>query len=853
MDESWVRILLRGRWLTSVLAMLAAVTVSWPLGELVSRQPWISPLVWTLVLVVVVGSLVRMAAVPRWVALVAQVVALCSALSWWVRAQDVTAPAAPGAGPLDAPGPETATSVLTAVVTLVEEGVATIQHYAVPAPATPGLTFIVLTGLALLALVVEALGVTLRSAALAGVPLLLVSATAASSTGHAMDPRYFLVAAACWLVLLAGQSRTVLEEWRGSGSPVTTTVDRAVAARGGRRRFGFVARTMGLLALALAVVVPSMLPHLPPTAILDGVGRGGNDATGTVRFTDTLDLAQDLADRSNAPVIRYRTDDSSPPPLRVTATVDYADGQWLPAEPWPHAGEITTDELMTINSMHLDAAGVETRTMEMTVTQNGMRAPQLALPFPPSSLDLGEINWRWDPTLDVASVDEMPGAYDVSYQEIASLTTLPEDVGAPAERLLDLYPVDEEVSTGDGGTFRTSDEAGLLEIVHPDGTREQTYSDFTGEVISPDGTTRRTLSAAVGGDLLGVDPASRDVVAPLADEITGDLTNGIDIALAIQRYLRGPDFDYSLTLADPIEGPDGELLDPISHFLATKQGYCTQYATAMVMMARSQGIPARMAIGFLPGSSGLDGTRTVVAADAHAWPELYLAGLGWTRFEPTPSARSGLAPTYLTPTQVEQAEVPEPDPTVEEATPDAAVPQVPTGSGAGPDAGWWERNADVVGWTALGLAGLLLVVSVLPLVGWWRREGWRSRRGLSAADRIEREWSVLTASLADLGVHAPVTATPRGLLAHYLRELEPDPPTHDALVRAATRLEDARYTPGPVRVGAMREDVRRVVEWWRRHVPRRRRALAALLPASAHAGLRRRRVPPASARATIRS
>ena len=76
----------------------------------------------------------------------------------------------------------------------------------------------------------------------------------------------------------------------------------------------------------------------------------------------------------------------------------------------------------------------------------------------------------------------------------------------------------------------------------------------------------------------------------------------------------------------------GAPLDPLSNFLETKQGYCTQYATAMVMSARSLGIPARVAIGFLPGTKR-GNEYEVRAADAHAWPELYFPGLGWTRFE----------------------------------------------------------------------------------------------------------------------------------------------------------------------------------------------------------------------------
>jgi transglutaminase-like putative cysteine protease len=56
----------------------------------------------------------------------------------------------------------------------------------------------------------------------------------------------------------------------------------------------------------------------------------------------------------------------------------------------------------------------------------------------------------------------------------------------------------------------------------------------------------------------------------------------------------------------------------------------------MAAMARTLGIPARVAVGFIPGTATADGGMTVGLKDAHAWPELYFEGVGWTRFEPTP-------------------------------------------------------------------------------------------------------------------------------------------------------------------------------------------------------------------------
>ena len=63
-----------------------------------------------------------------------------------------------------------------------------------------------------------------------------------------------------------------------------------------------------------------------------------------------------------------------------------------------------------------------------------------------------------------------------------------------------------------------------------------------------------------------------------------------------------------------------------------------QFASVYAVMARSLGIPARVAVGFTPGDV-VDGVFHVSAHDAHAWPEVWLAGLGWTHlFDPTPPA-----------------------------------------------------------------------------------------------------------------------------------------------------------------------------------------------------------------------
>jgi hypothetical protein len=108
--------------------------------------------------------------------------------------------------------------------------------------------------------------------------------------------------------------------------------------------------------------------------------------------------------------------------------------------------------------------------------------------------------------------------------------------------------------------------------------------------------------------------------------------NPYDEATAIQNFLRGPDFKYTLA---PPKAPDGT--DRLWFFLfKSKQGYCEFFATAMGDMLRSLGIPTRLVNGFGPGTLNSTTNEFVVRGeDAHTWVESYFPGYGWIPFEPT--------------------------------------------------------------------------------------------------------------------------------------------------------------------------------------------------------------------------
>lgn len=140
----------------------------------------------------------------------------------------------------------------------------------------------------------------------------------------------------------------------------------------------------------------------------------------------------------------------------------------------------------------------------------------------------------------------------------------------------------------------------------------------------------------------GFPQAIRDLAVSLTDG-AGDQ---YDRVIAIQRYLRT--FRYN----DRIPSDDSSSF--MLRFLTQdKEGFCVQFAGSMAAMLRSIGIPARVAIGFLPGTRSGD-SFTVRGTHAHAWPEVYFDKLGWVAFEPTPR-RSVEPPSYADPAQASPA------------------------------------------------------------------------------------------------------------------------------------------------------------------------------------------------------
>lgn len=151
--------------------------------------------------------------------------------------------------------------------------------------------------------------------------------------------------------------------------------------------------------------------------------------------------------------------------------------------------------------------------------------------------------------------------------------------------------------------------------------------------FSPD--TLRTAGTDAPPALLARYTQLPDTITPRTRQLAEDLTRSApttyDKVIALRDYLLTIPYDYF----PPPQAPN---TDAVDQFLFVDQrGVCEQYASALVIMLRHLGIPARLVAGFGSGEfNQITGYYEVRASDAHAWVEVYFPGSGWVPFDPTP-------------------------------------------------------------------------------------------------------------------------------------------------------------------------------------------------------------------------
>ena len=330
---------------------------------------------------------------------------------------------------------------------------------------------------------------------------------------------------------------------------------------------------------------------------------------------------------------------------------------------------------------------------------------------------------------------------------------------------------------------------------------------------------QRNLILPLGSQMRRVEQIARRIVRDAKAQDASPFRQ----AVALQDHLRTFEYDENVAL------DLAHSIDDIEEFLVdVKRGYCEQFAASMAVMARTIGLPSRVAIGFAVGAAGNQADEyEVTSRHAHAWVEIFMSGFGWVTFEPTPRSDAVLVPRYTSPqaaaTTPPAAESPEPQASASPTEPDAPstidpdrnVTEVP---GVGPGG-----RAVQVALVAAVLAGLALIV--LPLASFVRRSV-RFRRAATTHGKVSARYLDFLDWCAAVGLGRVSGETP----LEHARRLAKASSDGDTTLAGLARLgTDAVYAPldglEPAAAGKLSRDARRTIA---ATLPRRRRLLSML-------------------------
>ncbi|MFE0512928.1 DUF3488 and DUF4129 domain-containing transglutaminase family protein [Streptomyces sp. NPDC058964] len=543
-------------------------------------------------------------------------------------------------------------------------------------------------------------------------------------------------------------------------------------------------RRIGAVALGVALFVPLALPAMQG-GLLDGAGTGVGAGNGNGGTISAVNPLVSLRDSLNV--------DQDRQVMSVKTSSDDISDLYLRIVSLDDFDGVTWKpsqrHIVGVPDRFPTPAGlspaIKRTTVKSTVSAADWYAQDwLPMPYPPSSVRVGG-NWRYEPVGMTLVGDHGQNTRGATYQVDS----------------LDVRPTAEQLAAAPGA------------------------------------------SAAIRRDYTKVPSSLPSVVARTARQVTRGATSHYDQAVKLQDYFAvtgGFQYDTQVEI--------GRGRNAIARFLEKKQGFCVHFSFAMAAMARTLGIPARVAVGFAPGTPQADGSVSVGLKDAHAWPELYFEGVGWTRFEPTPTR--GSAPSYTQsetpgtslPDQVRPSHAASTAPSAEASQSETCAARLrkleacssPSAQAAvhpgdnGPK--WWQF--------ALWGLGVLaaLAIPLTPLM--WRlrlraaRLGGHARTDEGAAAHALAAWQELTDTAWDFGILPDDSQTPRKAAARIIRLGHLDPAAGAAVHRVADAVEQVLYAPRPRPAAGLAEDVRRLIGGLSTTVSRRTRLRALLAPRS---------------------
>ncbi|QKW06000.1 transglutaminase domain-containing protein [Streptomyces sp. NA04227] len=758
----------------ALCAALASVLAATALLPLVDPATWILQAAVLVLVQAAVGIAGRRAPLPRPATVAAQALVSLMLLTLFFAGSYAIAGVIPGPQAVNELGG------------LLQAGADDVNRFAIPAPLSKGIKLMLVGGVLVIALIVDAVAVTYRSAAAAGLPLLALYSVAAGLSEGGAGWLWFLLAAAGYLLLLLAEGRDRLARW----GRVFTGAPRApggysAAAEGAATAPVRTGRRIGALALGIALIVPLGLPALDG-GLLDSAGRadGKGPGGGTISAVNpVVSLQNNLNQAEDREVLTYRTDGAQSQPLylRIVALDKFDGSAWKPAV--RRVQEIPSP-FPTPKGL---AAGVRSIELNTRVQASDDYAQGwLPMPYPASNLRI-DGDWRFEPVGRNVVGDHGETTRGKSYL-VSSLAVEPtryqlaEAGEAPAEIMREFTEVPGNLPT---------------------------------------------------------------VVERTARRITKGTNNDYEAAVRLQDWFAADGGFLYDTKVKAGSGPDA-----IARFLRDKEGFCVHFSFTMAAMARTLGIPARVAVGFTPGSPQSDGSMSVGLRDAHAWPELYFEGVGWTRFEPTPArgtipdyARSqtpGSTPTMpAEPTPSASEDIAVPTPGTDACPPgahrsgsceDSALPEAKD-----EDEEHWYERLDLLAMIALGV----LLALALPLLPMACRMRTRSLRLLPApgspalaGPATLRVWEEVQDSAWDYGIPPDPSLTPRGAAQRIVHGMDLHGPDAASVNRVAGAVEQTLYAPRAEPVPGLGDEARRIAAALGRQAGRGARLRARFLPRS---------------------
>ena len=666
---------------------------------------------------------------------------------------------------------------------LAGQGFRESAKYAPPVPALSGMVLLAAAGIGITAILTDLIAVRLGSAALAGLPLLLLFTepfTLSISRDALGTTIAFCAATAGYLWMLSSEGRDRIREWEHKNPDPRLMPDTTAVAAAGRR--------VGAASMVVALCVPLIIPGLHVTRLfgngqpgIGGHGPGGGAGAG---FPDpNTQMSNELHTTQTQLEFTYTSTAINPQYFQV-----YVLDNLTASQGWKIFGQPSV--LATVNPQLPAAPGLAASasssfakvTTHVTLSGSVLQDQYNALPVPyPATAVTAPGSLQADRS-SLMVFDNGQRLAGLSYS-VKSL-----DAAPPAKDL---------------------DDAPLPDI-------SGYYTQVPSSYLPLRGIAQSVVKAA------GAKTAFQD-------------------AVALQNWLSaGGGFRYTLNAPTVIS--ESGLANFLEH---TKRGYCQQFSFAMAALARLLGIPARVAIGFTSGTPVAGNEWVVTSHDAHAWPELYIQGFGWLRFEPTPAGGAPGQGTATTPVYTLSTSGTLPGSSAgsqqggTSATSGAGSNLnqgikhqlgLPIGGGSGAAA---HSSAGVNPWQVLGFCvlGLAVIAAAVPGVVRMlvRRRRWRARADDA---RAHAAWRELRDDLVDYQVGYLPSQSPRTVAARTAGTLELAPPAAAALGRIAMAEERARYAARADSGAGLRGDSTAVRKAVATAVPRWARWRARLLPTS---------------------